>query len=71
VKVPSFPGEPSVGSPDPVAEDQVVFGQLVGDGQDGRAHALVASRQEPHEQQKQQRGVQVVGLVVLAEHAPV
>ena len=35
------------------------------------AHALVAGRQEPHEQKQQQRGVQIAGLVMLAEHAPV
>ena len=62
-------GEPGVGSLDPVPEDQVVLGQLVGNGQHGRSHALVAGRQETHEQQ--QRGVQIAGLVMLAEHAPV
>jgi len=70
VKVPLLAGEPGVGSPDPVPQDQVVLGQLVGDGQDGGAHALVGGRHESHEQQEQQRGVQVVGLAMLAEHAP-
>ena len=64
-------GEPRVGSLDPIPQDQVVLGQPVSNGQDGRSHALVAGRQETHEQKQQQRGVQIVGLVMLAEHAPV
>ncbi len=55
--------------PDPVPQDQVVFGQLVGDGPDCRLHALVAGRQESHQQQEQQRGIQVVGLAVKASTA--
>ena len=70
VKVPSLPEKPVSVLLDPVAQDQAVLGQLVGDGQHGGLDRARRRGQEPHDGQQQQRGVQVVGLVVLAEHAP-
>jgi hypothetical protein len=55
---------------DPVTQDEAVLGELVGDGKHGCLDALVVGRQETHDGQQQQRGVQIVGLVVLAEDAP-
>ena len=50
-----------------VAVDEGAVGQLVGDREDRRAHPLVVGRQEAHERQHQQRGVELVGAVDLGE----
>jgi hypothetical protein len=41
VKIPPSPSKPGVCTLCPVAQDQAVLGQLVGDGQYGRFDALV------------------------------
>ena len=62
--------QPVVGLVDPVAEDEpVLLRARDGDRQHGRADSLVVGRKEPHERDQQGRGVERVGLVVLAEHA--
>ena len=58
-----------VGLLDPVAQDQSVDGELVGDGEHGRPHARVVGREEPDQRHQQQRGVERVGVVVLGEDA--
>src|ERR1700733_4921310 len=59
--------EAGVGGVDLVAQYEPVLGQLVGDGQHGRAYPLVVQRQEPEDGDQQQRGVELVVAVVLAE----
>ena len=53
VKVPScVVREPVVGAVDPVAQHEAVLGQLVGDREDGRAHAFVVGWQEAHDRDR-------------------
>ena len=63
--------EAVLGFLDPVPQHQLVLGELVGDGQDGRADPVIAGRQEADERDQRQRGVQRRGLVMLAEHPAV
>ena len=63
--------QPVVGLLHAVAQHQAVDRQLVGDRQDGCPHAFVGGRQESHEREQKQRGVQGVGFVVLHEDAAV
>ena len=71
VNVPSSPREPVVGVVDPVAQDEAVLGELVGDREDGGAHPLVVAGQEAHDRDEQVRRVERLGAVVLGEHAAV
>ena len=52
-----------------VAQDEAVLGQLVGDRQHARAQPLVVAGQEAEDRGQQRRGVERVGVVVLAQHA--
>ena len=61
--------EAVVGLLDLVAEDEAVLGQVVGDRLDRGAHALVVGGEEAQQRDQQGRGVERVGLVVLAEDA--
>jgi hypothetical protein len=61
--------ESRVRPPDPVAQDQAVLRQVVGDRQHGRPDPLVVRRKEPHDRQEQERGIEVVGFVMLPEDA--
>ena len=56
---------------DAVAQHQAVLGELVGDREHGGAHALVVAGQEAHDRDEQVRRVEVRGVVVLHEDAPV
>ena len=67
--VPSSPLQPVVGLLDAVAEHESVLGQLVGDREHRVADPLVIGRQEADQRDQQRRGVERVGLVVLAEDA--
>ena len=51
----------------PVAEDEVTLHQLPLDGLDGGPHPGVRGREEPHQGDHQQAGVQLVRAVVLGE----
>ena len=62
-------GQAVVGLAGAVAQDEAVLGQVVGDRQHARAHALVVARQEAEQRRQQVGGVQRVGLVVLAQDA--
>ena len=66
---PLLAGQAVVGLVRPVPQDEAVLGQLVGDGEHAAVQALVVARQEPEHRGQQRRGVQRVGLVVLAQHA--
>ena len=59
--------EAVVGLVGAVAQDEAVLGELVGDGVDGRAQALVRAGQEAEDRREQRRGVEGVGVVVLAQ----
>ena len=54
-----------------VAHHEPVLGQLLGDRGDRVAHPLVGARQEAEQRGQQGRGVEGVGVVVLAEDAAV
>ena len=69
-KVPSLPDSPSSVSSVTVAQHVPVLGQLVADRVDGVAQPLVGAGQEPEHGREQGRGVQGVGVVVLAQHPP-
>ena len=64
-------GHPVVGLVGPVAQHEAVLGELVGDRQDAGVQPLVGAGQEPEVRRQQGRGVERVGVVVLAEHAAV
>ena len=67
--MPSSPLQPVVGLLDLVAEDEAVLGQVVGDRLDRGPHPRVVGREEAQQRDQQGRGVERVGLVVLAEDA--
>ena len=52
-----------------VAQHEAVLGQVVGDREHGGVQALVVPGQEPEDRREQRRGVERVGLVVLAQDA--
>ena len=54
-----------------VAKDEAVLGQLLGDGEHGVPETLVVAGQEPEDRRQQRRGVERVGLVVLAQDAAI
>ena len=58
VNVPSSPVEPGVRLADPVAEDQAVLGQLVGDGQHGGPDPFIFGRQESHDGDEEEGRIQ-------------
>ena len=58
-----------VGLAGPVAQHEAVLGQVVGDREHALVQALVVGGQEAEDRRQQRRGVQRVGLVVLAQHA--
>jgi hypothetical protein len=64
---PLLAAQPVVGLLDLVAEDEAVSGQLSLDRLDGRADPRVIGREEAEQGDQQGRGVECVGLVVLAE----
>jgi len=68
---PFLTGEAVIGLLDAVAQDEVVFGEFIGDGQHGRLDALVLGRQESDQRYQQQRSVERLRVVVLAEDAAV
>ncbi len=57
-----------VGLAGAVAQHEAVLGQVVGDREHALVQALVVRRQEAEERRQQRRGVQRLGLVVLAQH---
>ena len=59
--------EAVVGLFDLVAEDEPVLGQVLGDRLDRRPHPRVVGGQEAEQRDQQGRGVERVGVVVLAE----
>ncbi len=63
--------QPVVGLVRAVAQHEAVLGQLVGDRQHAVAGPFVAAGQEPEDGRQQRRGIQRIGLVVLAQHAPI
>ena len=67
--MPSSPLQAVVGLVDPVAEDEAVLGQLLGDRPDRGAHPRVVRGQEADQRDQQGGGVERVGVVVLAEDA--
>ena len=68
-EAPLLAGEAVVGLAGPVAEDEAVLRQVVGDGLDRLAQRLVAGGQEAEDRGQQRRRVERIGVVVLAEHA--
>ena len=63
--------EAVVGLVGAVAEHEAVLGQLLGDRVDRRAQPLVVGGEEAEDRGEQHRGVERVGLVVLAQDAAV
>ena len=68
-KVPSLPENPVVGLVGAVAEHESVLGQVGSDRVDGGAQSVVVGRKEAEDRGEQHRGIERVGLVVLAQHA--
>ena len=66
-KLPSLPGQPVVGLAGDVAEHEAVLGEVVRDRQHALAEHLVIARQEAEDGGQQGRGVERVGVVVLAQ----
>ena len=66
-----LPGQPVVGLRDPVAQDEPALLELRLDREHGRLDPFVVGGQEADQREQQRRGVERVGLVVLAEHAAV
>ncbi len=63
-------GQAVVGLVGAVAQDEAVLGQVVGDRvSTRRAQPLVVAGQEAEDRRQQRRGVERVGVVVLAQHA--
>ena len=65
-----LPGEAVVGLVGAVAEHEAVLGQLLGDRVHGRVQALVVAGEEAEDRGQEHRGIERVGLVVLAQDPP-
>ena len=66
---PLLAGQAVVGLVGAVAQHEPVLGQLIGDRQHARPQDLVVAWEEPEDRGQQRRGVERLGVVVLAQHA--
>ena len=64
-----LPRQAVVGLVGAVSKDEPVLAQFVADGEHGCTQTIVVVGQEPEDRRQQDRGVQRIRLVVLAEHS--